>query len=121
MAMKEAYYQITEESELRELERTWELARHDEATALYYAQEEGFKKGFEESFKKKFEESFKEEFGENFKEKLEECFKEALENALEREREEWRGMTINRNNDLERIRAALKRRWEQKRCQVAEA
>jgi len=97
--MEEAYHQITEESELRELERLWERARHDEASALRHAREEGFKEGFEEAFKEKLGESFKEE----------------LEKALEQMREKWRGVTINRDDELVRKRAELKRRWEQKR------
>ena len=99
MAMEEAYHQITEESELREMERLWELARYNEASALRHAREEGFKEGFEEAFKEK--------FGENFKEEL--------EKALEQMREKWRVVTINRDDELARMRAELKRRWEQKR------
>ncbi|MCL2251301.1 MAG: Rpn family recombination-promoting nuclease/putative transposase [Treponema sp.] len=38
-----AYYNITAESELRERERLWEKARHDEAQALSNAEENGRK------------------------------------------------------------------------------
>jgi len=41
MALEEAYHQITEGSELRELERLWEMARHNEASALRHARDEG--------------------------------------------------------------------------------
>ena len=99
MAIEEACYQITEESELREMERLWELARHNEASALFHAREEGFKEGFESVFKEK--------FGENFKEQL--------EKSLEQMRKKWRSITINRDDELVRMRAELKRRWEQKR------
>ena len=36
-----AYYTITSESEFREQERLWAKARHDEAQALYHAEEKG--------------------------------------------------------------------------------
>jgi len=107
MAIEEACYQITEESELREMERLWELARHNEASALFHAREEGFKEGFE-SF-------FKEKFGDNFKEKFGDIFKEQLEKSLEQMGKKWRSITINRDDELVRMRAELKRRWEQKR------
>jgi len=107
MAIEEACHQITEESELREMERQWEEARHNEASALRHAREEGFKEGFESVFKEK--------FGENFKELLGENFKEQLEKSLEQMRKKWRSITINRDDELVRMRAELKRRWEQKR------
>jgi len=34
-----AYYNITAESEFRERVRLWEKARHDEASALHYAEQ----------------------------------------------------------------------------------
>jgi predicted transposase/invertase (TIGR01784 family) len=40
----QAYHQITAESEFRELVRLRERTRHDEASALWHAQEEGMKK-----------------------------------------------------------------------------
>ncbi|MCL2720827.1 MAG: Rpn family recombination-promoting nuclease/putative transposase [Treponema sp.] len=40
----DAYYSITADSEFRERERLWEKARHDEATALYYAEQKGEKR-----------------------------------------------------------------------------
>ena len=43
-----AYQRITVSPEFRELERQRSLARHDEATALYYARQEGMEKGREE-------------------------------------------------------------------------
>jgi len=39
-----AYYTITAESEFRERERLWERARHNEASALRHARNEGMKK-----------------------------------------------------------------------------
>ncbi|MCL2722514.1 MAG: hypothetical protein FWD47_14380 [Treponema sp.] len=36
-----AYYNITAESEFREKARLWEKARHNEASALRHAREEG--------------------------------------------------------------------------------
>jgi len=42
-----AYQKITVSPEFRELERVRSLARHDEATALYYAREEGMEEGME--------------------------------------------------------------------------
>ena len=36
-----AYYNITAESEFRERVRLWEKARHDEASALHYAEQKG--------------------------------------------------------------------------------
>ena len=39
-----AYYNITAESEFRERVRLWEKARHDEAQALYNAEERGEKR-----------------------------------------------------------------------------
>ena len=43
-----AYNKITVSPEFREMERQRSLARHDEATALYYAQEKGIGIGREE-------------------------------------------------------------------------
>jgi len=43
--LEEAYHQITEESELREMERLREKARYDEASALLHARDEGEAKG----------------------------------------------------------------------------
>jgi len=42
-----AYQRITVSPEFQELERERSLARHDEATALYYAQEKGIGIGME--------------------------------------------------------------------------
>ena len=39
-----AYYTITASSEFREAERLREKARHDEAQALYYAEQQGIQK-----------------------------------------------------------------------------
>jgi len=41
----QAYHQITAESEFRELERLRELARHNEASALRHARNEGRAEG----------------------------------------------------------------------------
>jgi len=43
-----AYQEITVSPEFRELERQRSLARHNEATALYYAEQKGMEKGREE-------------------------------------------------------------------------
>ena len=40
-----AYYTITASPEFREAERLREKARHDEAQALYHAEQQGIKKG----------------------------------------------------------------------------
>ena len=40
-----AYYTITASSEFRERERLYEKARHDEAQALYHAEQKGVQKG----------------------------------------------------------------------------
>jgi predicted transposase/invertase (TIGR01784 family) len=48
MAMEQAiraYHQITEDSEFREMERLREKARHDEASALRHARDEGRAEG----------------------------------------------------------------------------
>jgi len=42
-----AYHQITADSEFRELERMREMARHNEASALRHARDEGMEKGIE--------------------------------------------------------------------------
>jgi len=42
-----AYQRITVSPEFRELERARSMARHDEATALYYAEQKGMEKGME--------------------------------------------------------------------------
>lgn len=47
-----AYYTITASSEFRERERLYEKARHDEAQALYHAEQKGIEKGIQ---KKSFE------------------------------------------------------------------
>lgn len=39
-----AYYTITASSEFREKERLWEKARHDEAQALFHAEQKGKQK-----------------------------------------------------------------------------
>ena len=41
----QAYHQITADSEFREMERLRELARHNEASALRHARDEGEAKG----------------------------------------------------------------------------
>ena len=41
----QAYHQITADPEFRELERMREMARHDEASALRHARDEGEAKG----------------------------------------------------------------------------
>jgi len=46
-----AYYTITAESEFRERERLWERARHNEASALRHARDEGKEEGQEEERK----------------------------------------------------------------------
>ena len=43
-----AYYSITASSEFREIERLREKARHDEAQALYHAEQKGMQKGRQE-------------------------------------------------------------------------
>ena len=43
-----AYYTITASPEVREIERLREKARHDEAQALYHAEQEGIQKGIAE-------------------------------------------------------------------------
>ena len=43
-----AYYTITASSEFRELERLREKARHDEAQALYHAEQKGIRKGIQQ-------------------------------------------------------------------------
>ena len=43
-----AYYSITASSEFREIERLREKARHDEAQALYHAEQKGIQKGASE-------------------------------------------------------------------------
>ena len=43
-----AYYTITASPEFREIERLREKARHDEAQALYHAEQDGIQKGIAE-------------------------------------------------------------------------
>lgn len=43
-----AYYSITASDEFREIERLREKARHDEAQALYHAEQKGRSKGKQE-------------------------------------------------------------------------
>lgn len=43
-----AYYSITASSEFREVERLREKVRHDEAQALYHAEQRGIQKGASE-------------------------------------------------------------------------
>ena len=45
MAMEEAFHQITADPEFREMERMREMARHDEASALRHARDEGKAEG----------------------------------------------------------------------------
>jgi hypothetical protein len=47
--MEQAYHQITEESTFHERMRLWELARHNEASALRHARDEGKAEGRTES------------------------------------------------------------------------
>jgi len=42
-----AYYTMTAESEFKERERLWEKARHNEASALYHAEQKGEKRANE--------------------------------------------------------------------------
>ena len=53
--MKEAinaYHKITAASEFRELERLRSRARHDEAQALYHAQQQGIQQGMQQEREK---------------------------------------------------------------------
>ena len=45
-----AYYTITASPEFREIERLREKARHDEAQALYHAEQQGIQKGIQQGF-----------------------------------------------------------------------
>ena len=47
-----AYYSITASEEFREIERMREKARHDEAQALYNAEQKGIQKGMQEGMQK---------------------------------------------------------------------
>jgi len=47
-----AYHQITADSEFRELERMREMARHNEASALRHARDEGKAEGMEKGIEK---------------------------------------------------------------------
>ena len=47
-----AYYSITASEEFREIERMREKARHDEAQALYNAEQKGIQKGMQEGIQK---------------------------------------------------------------------
>ena len=45
---KPAYHRITAATEFRELERLRSKARHDEAQALYHAQQQGMQQGMQQ-------------------------------------------------------------------------
>ena len=47
-----AYYTITASPEFREIERLREKARHDEAQALYHAEQQGIQKGIQQGIQK---------------------------------------------------------------------
>ena len=47
-----AYYSITASAEFREIERLREKARHDEAQALYNAEQKGMQKGIQKGLQK---------------------------------------------------------------------
>ena len=47
-----AYYSITASAEFREIERLREKARHDEAQALYNAEQKGLQKGIQKGMQK---------------------------------------------------------------------
>ena len=47
-----AYYMITASPEFRETERLREKARHDEAQALYHAEQKGIQKGIQQGIQK---------------------------------------------------------------------
>ena len=47
-----AYYTITASPEFREIERLREKARHDEAQALYHAEQKGIQQGIQQGIQK---------------------------------------------------------------------
>jgi len=91
--MEQAYHQITAESTFRESMRLWEKARHDEASALSHAQDEGFIEGFIEGFV----DGFIGNMAEGCIESVAESFAKNMEESLAKVMAERRAKILKKN------------------------
>jgi predicted transposase/invertase (TIGR01784 family) len=78
-----AYQTIAVSPEFREIERARSYARHNEASALRHARQEGKKEGLEEGMAK------------------------GMAKGLEEERERWQGLVADKDAEIARLRAKL--------------